>query len=294
MTTQRELPVSSGYAAAWRDDGSESGIVRTEQKRGDLVQMPFVIGSVTLSATGTATATLTNQPLPYLNLDGSGTYIRLTVSASATLANSATAKFWITGNVFGLRYLRSAATPIGCMIDGVAYTITAANNADPVTNASVSNLYGAVDYDLIADDLGPGRHFVELVFPAFLSGSQRVYNIFGYVADGNAGYQKPSGQVVTLYQATLALTATTGGTAQNLTLPNGIRGWRKALFCNTTAGAITVYCVYSTATSVVMWSKPVPAYDTVEFNPEGIIVDSSNIKFYVSGAGINMTNIWAM
>lgn len=294
MTTQRELPISSGYAEAWRDDGSESGIVRTEQKRGALVQMPFISGIVTLAGVGSATAILQGQPAPYLNTDGTGTYLKITVDASASLANSATAKFWITGNVFGLRYARSSLLPIGCMIDGVAHTITAANNTDPVNNGSVGNLYSAVDFDLIADDLGQGRHFVELVFPAFLSGSQRVYNIFGYVVDSQAGYQKPTGQVVSLYQASLAITATTAGTAQYPTIPNGMRGWRKALFCNTTGSAITINCIYSLASSVLMWSKSVPANDTIEFDPLGVVVDVSNVRFYASGAGLNLTTIWAI
>ena len=294
MTTQRELPISSGYAEAWRDDGSESGIVRTEQKRGALVQMPFISGIVTLAGVGSATAILQGQPAPYLNTDGTGTYLKITVDASASLANSATAKFWITGNVFGLRYARSSLLPIGCMIDGVAHTITAANNTDPVNNSSVGNLYSAVDFDLIADDLGQGRHFVELVFPAFLSGSQRVYNIFGYVVDSQAGYQKPTGQVVSLYQASLAITATTAGTAQYPTIPNGMRGWRKALFCNTTGSAITINCIYSLASSVLMWSKSVPANDTIEFDPLGVVVDVSNVRFYASGAGLNLTTIWAI
>jgi len=294
MTSQRELPVSSGYAEAWRDDGSESGIVRTEQKRGALVQMPFITGLVTLSVTGTATAILQGQPLPYLNTDNSGTYLKITIDPSASLANSCTAKFWITGNVFGLRYARSSVLPIGCMIDGVAYPVNVTNNVDPVNNGSVGNLYSAVDFDLIADDLGQGRHFVELVFPAFLSGSQRVYNITGYVVDGQAGYQKPTGQVVTLYQASLAITATTAGTAQYTTMPNGMRGWRKALFCNTTSSAITINCIYSLASSVLMWSKSVPANDTIEFDPQGIVVDSTNVRFYASGAGVNLTTIWAV
>lgn len=294
MTTQRELPISSGYAEAWRDDGSESGIIRTEQKRGDLVQMPFITGLFASGEAGTATVRLQGQPSPHINADNSGTYLTVTVAASASLANSATVKFWITGNVFGLRFSRNPAMPIGCMIDGVAYPVNVTGNVDPVNNNSVGNLYSIVDCDLIADDLGQGRHFVELVFPAFLSGTTRVYNIFGYVVDGQSGYQKPTGQVVSLHQASMAITATTAGTAQYKIIPPGVRGWRKALFCNTTGSAITIYCVYSLATSFVMWSKSVPANDTIEFDLQGIVTDAANVLFYASGAGINMTTIWAV
>ena len=280
-------------ARAWRDDGTESGIIRTEQKRGALVQMPFIYGTYTAVTGGAATATLTGPLASDINQDGSGTYLRVTVQASASLANYVYVKFWIFGNVFGLRMQRSASTPVGCMIDGVAYTVPTVGNVEP-SSGSTSSVYGNVDGVLIADDLGPGRHFVELAFPAFLSGSNRVYVVGGYLVDSAAGYQRLSGQVVSTSNGTLALTATTGATAQYPSQPAGIRGWRKALFYNTAGSPITVYMVYSLATSTIIWSKSVPANDSIELDPQGIIVDVTNTRFYVSGSGVNATFIWAV
>lgn len=279
-------------ATGWRDDGTDGGIVRTELARAGYVQMPFRNAFQSTSAAGSASIGLNGGNTN--NTDGSGTRIAVSVAASATLENYAYLGFWIQGNVFGLRHA-SLPGPIDCMIDGVAYTVEEDTTLNSPRTGFTSGSLPAADYQILARDLGEGLHWVELTFPAFLSGATRSYLLFGYIVDGRAGYVRPSGYVH-IHQEPVAITATTGATGQFLAVSPAATttsywGMRSVLLCNTTAGAITVSAVYSTRTSTPIWTKSVPANDTVIFDLGGIIADVNNLYFYASGAGINATPI---
>lgn len=292
MTTQREIPIVDNYAGAWRDDGTEQGVSRVEITRDRYVCMPFKRGFVALTTVGSVVNQI-NGGSPGKNSDGSGTYLTVTVNSSATLANTAIAGFWIAGNVFGLRYT-ATSNPIGCMIDGVAYPVPATASTNPRTGYSVGATPSTVDEVIIATDLGQGRHYVELVFPASKT-TTYSYEILGYIVDSQAGYAPPSG-FVDLRATTLNITGTTGGTSQiipsSLAIFNGTWGFRKLLFANITASPATVYMVYSTATSTIIWQKIIPANDGYDLDFCGIMPDINNVKVYASVSGaINVTPI---
>ena len=288
------LTTADQQAEGWRDDGTESGIIRTEPQRGNYVCMPFKKGFITLTLVGSVINQI-NSGSPLKNSDGTGTYLTVTVNSSATLANSAIAGLWFSGNVFGLRYT-ATSNPIGCIIDGVAYTVPATVNTDPRTGYSNGATPATIEEVIIANDLGPGKHYVELVFPASTSVT-RSYEILGYVVDAQAGYVPPSG-FVDLRATTQLITATTGAGAQSLAASlsthNGNWGFRKLLFANISGGTASVYLVYSTAKTTIIWQKSIPAGDTQEFDFGGIYADTVNLLTYASATNaINVTPIAA-
>ena len=289
LDAYNNLAVADQQARGWRDDGTESGLIRVAGVRGNLVALPFLSTTYVGTAAGSASVKIFTQPAPGENRDGVGTYLQAQVLSSASLANYVFVRFWITGNVFGLRY-SAPPGPIGCMIDGIAYSLPVTTNIDPVSGASPGGaIYSGVEGYVLADDLGPGRHLVELSFPAFLSGSTRTYKIHGYLVDAAAGYTPSKSLVVGFNSGKTAITATTGGTAQKISVTGGYLGFRKLFIYNTTGSPITIYCVYATATSDVIWSRSVPANDTIEFDPAGTITDSDYVLFYASGSGLNVT-----
>src|SRR5689334_17777387 len=88
-------------ANAWRDDGTESGVIRAAIETGDLVMRPFKGGQYA-DDSGTSLIVSTIQPG---SLDG--VMVRV--------------PFW--GRVFGVRWLRdNTAPPFAVMIDGETYT----------------------------------------------------------------------------------------------------------------------------------------------------------------------------
>lgn len=275
-------------ASGWRDDGTEGGLIRAELARGNLVQLPWKRGFLSITNNGSATSGLVGGTTN--NADGTGTRLSVAVQASASWANSVVVQFWITGDIFGLRY-EDLPGPIDIMIDGVGYAVPLNPTLDPRTGFAAGGRFPwGANHFILANDLGPGRHFVQMTFPAFTSGSTRQYLVHGILVDGKAGYLQP-GPFVHVHAVPVSITGTNGATANNLSIFPEVTnisfwGWRRILFCNTSGSPVQITAVYSTRTSTPIWSKTIPANDTVELDWGALIADVSNLLFYASTGGV--------
>lgn len=273
VSVAKPLPVttSTDKAFGFFDDGTESGRVRVEIASGNLVAMPFRRGGYQLG--GAASASFVASDFTYISDNDDGTQTSLEVSVSGGVPASA-AGGWLRhtfeGNTYGPRFSRSSdyVNPISVLIDGVAYPLdtTALDFSTPqfeVTGINW-NLYRQV----VARDLGYGKHVAELLFPA--GSSTRKWAMFGYVVDAREGYVPPARGVNFYEGGNNSTTLTVAGSWT--TFPSSSLktiGWRKMFFTNPGASAATVSIRSSSGTSTV-WSKSVAVGDTVEFDPGGV------------------------
>ena len=239
----------------------------------DLVAVPFRKDMFRAGVSGSGYAPSINGGFPE-NGDGTQSGMFVSVPASATWANVATLDFWVQGRVVGLRVLRSAdygGKPIGCMIDGVAYAVKTDILVTPA-GQSPTNTNPGVSWQILADDLDEGLHYVELVFPCDISVS-RLWAVLGYIAEARAGYRPIDPYVNFSLRAPLALTASwTEIIASN----DKATGIRKIVFYNPTGGPITAQVRYTNDNGVI-WSKSVAAGDTLEFDPGGSFAHAAQI-----------------
>ena len=268
-------------AHGFRDDGTESGLIRSEPNSGRWYLMSWRRGGYTSAAGGTATVGAPGS------LSGSalwtGTSLQMTVPANAALGNGTTMGFWIHSKKFALRYVTASGVPPGCTIDGVTYDVplSEATAVNPITLSGIG--YDESPLVHVADDLGEGFHFVELSFPCAATGSTRSWVLHGYAVDSIDGYEPraPEGRVgstqITLtgsYQAML-------GTASS----TNVRTVRKLFFYNSTAGAITATLKHSVYG--VFWTKAVPAGETAEWDPGIAMADG--VELQAIGNGLTCT-----
>jgi hypothetical protein len=285
-----QLGVLEQQQTGARDDGNESGVVRTELVRGTLVTMPMLRTAYSVNAVGSTSPSI-SAAFPE-NGDGTQSGIFISVAASASLANSALIGFWIMGEVFGLRLSKSGgyftANPVGCRIDGVAYDVAVDLARDPVTNgmAFIGTTPGVLS-QIIATDLGSGPHYVELIFPAFLSGATRQYGLLGYLVDSRVGNVAPA-RGVTLNLPQIGPAAITWVNVCNPTL--AFQGIRKVFVMNTTATAIIVLLRWNSSVNE-FWRRTVPANDTLECDLGGILYDV--LQVYAAATGINVAAVGA-
>lgn len=270
-------------ASGFRDDGTESGVTRFEVVRGGWKPMSWRRGGYTSAAAGTATVGSLGS------LSGSalwtGTSIQMTVPANAALGNGTTMGFWIHGNKFALRYVTASGVSPGCTIDGITYDVplSEATPLNPITLSGIG--YDEGPLVKVADDLGNGFHFVELSFPCAATGSTRSWVLHGYGVDDIEGYEERSREGRTGANQ-VALTGTYQAMLGALTSTN-IRTVRKLFFYNSTGGAITATLRHITYGTI--WTKSVPAGETVEWDPGICMADG--VELQAIGNGLTCTVI---
>jgi hypothetical protein len=151
----------------------------------------------------------------------------------------------------------------------------------PDTQQSFAQLPVA-PYAYVADDLGPGVHHARIILPA--GPTVRSWLLLGYLVDANAGYV-PNPRGVNVNRQTVAVTTTPAS------FPSGadtaFRAFRGILFSNVTASAVSV--AVQTAGGTTIWSRSVPANDTVVFDPLGFLWEP--VKIVAAATGINATLI---
>lgn len=214
------------------------------------------------------------------NNDGTRTGTFNIISASASWANSVTIELWINGPVFGLRFPRNSAWPVGCVIDAVAYPVQYGQARNPVTFATTSS--GLADQTIIADDLGDGPHFVQLHLPCSTATS-RTAQLMGFLVDARTNAVPPPPRGVHIENTAKALTTSFQSVTPSNQASYGISGVH---FVNTTGAAITVNIRYSSANGV-FWSRSVPANDTLDYTPPGGRPIYHAIELSASTTGVN-------
>ena len=267
-------------ATGWRDDGSESGVVRAEVVRGiDLVRVPLRDGQFTLNGSSSSATRGSWQE----NSDGTASGIIISVAAAATAPT--TVSFPFSGRVLGLRFnpgynspnIGPGITDFSVMIDGVAYPASS-HIMRPDADAPSNIASGEVGV-LIADNLDFGPHYATIVFPPHPTINAR-WALFGFLLEKAAGYE-PTPKMSLLGSPTVLTTATTslhllasGTSAKN---PRAIRG---AFFINSTATAVTVtlaasgadfFTVSVPANGSAQWTLPSP----LGLNPNTMTIRAS-------------------
>jgi hypothetical protein len=274
--------VSGRYADGWYDDGSESGALRTRPIRSDLAPVPFKPGEYATELSG---ATVTNNVAVAENPDGSTRSLGISVAA-ASINNGF--RLWqvLYGTVIGVRWKRVAgACDFTLVIDGVPYVVTGVENVLVNEGITVTDAHGA----FVVENLPDGKHIVELVIPAD-SVAVRAIELYGWLLERRWGYdQIPRAQTVTRNQLTTSQVAVP--TSANGT-PQSLRGIRKIVYTNISAGAAKVIVQLSANT---IWAKSIAAGDSAEldFGAPTVLAASFNhasdtataINFLVVGEG---------
>lgn len=116
---------------------------------------------------------------------GSGAHIVL--ATSATLAHYAEIGFFFNGSVFGLVCELDTGNQMpGVMIDGVAYDVPTFPPLHPLYGTAL-NIHPRISGQVLAQDLGPGAHYCQIMFPANVS-VQNAWYLYGYLLDAKEGY----------------------------------------------------------------------------------------------------------
>lgn len=173
-------------ANGWRDDGTESGVIRTDAVHGNLVMVPFQAARYASQAIG---ATASYQRGITYNPDGSGTAINVSVP---TGSNGVRIFQLFEGSTFGLRYRANLLTQrvdaITVSVDGVPVTFNPeAALADLNLESSQDMYFG---HTVTHRDLPEGTHLAEIVLTS--GPATRSIVLLGYLADQAAGYSPPT------------------------------------------------------------------------------------------------------
>lgn len=168
-------------ANGWRDDGTESGVIRTDPASGGVVSVPFVQGQYGLEATG---STASFQTGIYYNPDGSSSGFNISVPAGN---NGVRIYQPFRGPTFGIRHSSAASSPvITVSVDGDPVAVDTSLPWNAIGGVPwVTTLYNG--FKVTHRDLDPGEHVAEIVINAPETGANAV-TLFGYIADRSAGY----------------------------------------------------------------------------------------------------------
>lgn len=262
--TGRVLSVTDEQASAWRDDGSEGGVLRTEMASGRLVLQPFLQGNVNYSQLGTGSVSFNGTG----KLGAArGMLMYVNVNASPSLNAGVSVNFWFHGPLFGLAYNTSNRGVMGCRIDGISYPVPLPGEVERDTQ----NIATSVDYlssVVVATDLGPGPHYCELDFPCDPAGvTQYSWYMHGYLVDAAAGYEpmppacRAGDTALALTTTATALTSLSSGN-KNIIAPVSL------IFVNSTASAVTVSMLPFTVSGAVAVPINVPANGYAQWTPD--------------------------
>lgn len=271
-------------ANGWRDDGTESGVIRTESVRGgDLVKVPLRDGQFTFNGSSQSIQRAAWQE----NSDGtaSGFLVSVAINAAAPVV----VEHMFSGRVYGVRTIPGYNSPnigpgitdFSVYIDGRTYKVEPYRQRTEGPGAD-SLLTGDATF-IVADDLPPGLHRATLVFPPHPTINAR-WALLGYACEKAAGYETFPERLSILGSPTVLGTTATearslfsnGGAAK---YPRGIRG---ALLINSTESPVTVTMVLG-ATDI--YNVSVPANGSATLQLPGLISNPfSDIKFRASVA----------
>lgn len=244
-----------------------------------VVKVPFREGYFAVSKSASASANFVEAGI-IENGDGTGTAISITVPSGQ---NGATIRFPFYGRVFGIRHRYDSNFSVA--IDGVSYGEVSGKHTYLVNEGMT--VTDGESLIILDEDLPDGVHYAEIMVVAPTSGTNTVV-LYGFLAEARVGYKERQS---TNYFVTPAAVPTTSTSVGRNTYPKTLRSVRKIIYTNTTASPITI-TVYSNTT--VMWSKSVPANDTIEMDfGERMSVDIT-FKHMASATGVNSTVVGGM
>lgn len=246
----------------------------------------FVIAGSNSSVYGTQMA----------HAEASGEAIRINLAASATLANPWCGLTQFNGDIFGLVYeIYAGAGVPGVWIDGVAYEVPAYPPTNPFGRVNNTKPKPRLSGEIIATGLGPGPHWLELVFPNHVT-ETRQWNLYGLLLDSRAGYQ-PQAKVGTIAIQPAAVGTSYTTLAADTTTLQAARGLgiRQIYFYNTTASPITVTLSRTATSAGHFHAITVPANGSPPpFDPGIVLANHSYLYAIASGAGVNYAVVEAL
>lgn len=238
----------------------------------DLVFVPFQPGKVSSS--------LSVNGGGFDGADGTRTNYFRAMAASATWANTVVLTVAFNGNIFGLRWNRSYASPFGIRIDGVAYEVPYQQRLNATTQqlASASALGEGV---ILATDLGDGPHECEIVLPCSVS-QTRNFQFYGMIVEARCN---PPSPIVGQSFSSAPIALTTSYTALNFTTYS-ITGISSLAFVNTTGADITVSIRYSSANGDFA-KVLVPANGSASWTPPSNRPIDHALELAATATGVN-------
>lgn len=213
----------------WRDDGSESGLLRTGPVHGNLVAVPIRASEYVRTLSGGGTAAF--QTGQYQNPDGTGNALRMQVSASG---DGVRIWFPFRGSTFGIRYLSpSTALPLTVSVDGEAVAVDLQETemaAEPVTVDLPTGTR------ITHRDLDPSvLHYAELTL--VYTDATLTVTLYGFLLDQGAGYVPAPRR---LYARTYVNVTTTGSNLNAVSGAHIFGGINQIIYVNTTGAEIVV------------------------------------------------------
>lgn len=281
-------------AIGWRDDGTESGILRTKS-RGNLVQQPFLPALIDYTSSGSSSVNFNGAAR--IGGAAAARQMFVSVSASGSLNNGVTASFIFHGPTLGLVYQTTNQGKLGCRIDGVAYDVPLPIQTGLDTQASTL-AYDTVPGVIVADDLSNTLHYCQLDFACDPLGVTAFsWYMMGYLVDETAGYRKfdhasrASSNTITLTTSATFISAFSPSSAVT-----NIYGAHSFLFINLTASAHTVSLLPSgSGTTAIPISVPASGYAQFTPSPGVPLVDFENWKVSAdANSSVAMTIIGAV
>lgn len=271
------------------EDGSPGGAVRAVLTHGDAVEVPFRTLEYYAEVNGGAGATFQTTGL-YSNPDGSGTGLSVTVPTDVTVG--AGVRIWLPfyGRIFGVRWRRDAATTasgISVVVDGVAVAVTPVGLLPGLTDEGITTQISdtrarAITHRNLLDD---GPHVAEITIGSVPSAVSTIM-LYGYIADGRAGYQ-PLPRVAQVVSTT-TLTASDVEIPANRSTALAFRAIRRVLYTNITAGPITVTVKNGAS---IMWQASIPANNSATFDPGGVAASAAFTHAASAAASVTATVI---
>jgi hypothetical protein len=270
-------------ANGWRDDGSESGVLRTELTRGNLVLRPLPAADFSIVTAGNGICnpvadgggSRCGNQYVYISVPDAGSFVSLT--------------FPFNGRALGICY-STTATPgtknATAIIDGVANPLPPAPRK--VLNPADCNPGAGYHYYPVAENLLDGAHQCTFAVTGDAAGDAQVVYLYGIFVEERAGY-RPVPPSAVLANSTLVTTAARQ-TLNALFSYNNACNYISAIhLANVSAADCLVSLDKNTAT---FWREIVPANKTREINFPLPAAISYNYGITCQTANAIQTSLW--
>ncbi|MCC6125690.1 MAG: hypothetical protein IT426_12055 [Pirellulales bacterium] len=270
-------------ANGWRDDGSESGVLRTELARGNLVLRPLPAADFSIVTAGSGVC----NPVA----DGGGSrcgnqYAFLSVPDAASFVGLT---FSFNGRALGLCY-STTSTPgtknASAIIDGVAYPLPPAPRK--VLDPADCNPGAGYHYYPVAENLADGPHQCTLAVTGDAAGAAQIVYLYGIFVEERVG-NRPAPPSAALANSALVTTAARQ-TLNALFAYNNAANYISAIHLANVSGADCL--VTLDKNSVAFWREIVSANKTREINFPLPVAISFNYGIACQSANAIQTSLW--
>lgn len=231
---------------------------------GQAVRYPLLDARYRTETLGTASATYTRA---LITGNPTGLGYQLTFSVPFDGSSGARIVVPFSGRCFGVMWHSVQTTPdFSVTVDGEAVRVPGWLPRFPLMG--ITNQIVDAEASVITHDYLPrGRHVAEIALASNGVGTISL-SLYGVLLDRGSGYESPprtlhAVNVVDLPDSATALTLASGGSGERT-----MRGIRKIIYYNKSGGAITVTIENN---SVPYWAVAIPAGETREFDPGGVL-----------------------